>query len=87
MVDVVTRANEKQYREAFCVAEHHTMECVEDTVTDMGKLLAHVCHTHLKDRVIPIDGLLEQMGVEVFQQHLTKLLSIKSCTCNKDKDL
>ena len=78
MVETVTIDNEKLYREVFCVRQGHSMECVEETVALMGKVLASVyeCKT-----TTPMNMLLENMEIEVFEKHLIDILKSKDCQC------
>jgi len=80
MSDIVTPENEALYREAFCVAKGHTMECVCETVTTMSKMMSAVCH-NCGD--IPVHKVIEDMEVEVFQHHLQKILDQKKCNCKQ----
>lgn len=76
--DVVTKFNEAEWREKFSVDVGHSMECIEETVNEMAKMVAKVCDAF---GGIPTDKLIEQMGVEEFDKHLRAILSTKKCNC------
>jgi len=78
MVDIVTPNNETLYRNAFCIEQNHTMECVEETVTNMANMLSCVCNDNNK---IPIQKFIKQIGLEQFQLHLITILEQKDCNC------
>ena len=80
MSDIVTPGNETLYRKQFAAVNGHTMECIEETVNSMGKMLASVCH---KTGDIPIHEVMEQIGVEEFETHLIAILEQKKCNCSK----
>ena len=78
MVDTVTPANETLYRKQFSAVQGHSMDCIEETITTMGKVLAGVCH---QTGDIPIHKVMEQIEVEDFEKHLITLLNAKDCNC------
>jgi len=79
MVDIVTAGNELLYRESFCVANNHTVECVNETVNIMAKMAHGVaCNTD-----VPVEAILENIPVEQFELHLKEILAIKECSCKK----
>ena len=82
MVDIVTKGNEALFRKSFCIAHGHSMECVNETVETMGRLLAGVCHQ--TDPNIPVHEVLEQIDIEVFQHHLLAILKEKKCDCKNE---
>lgn len=77
MVDVVTEANEELYRRAFVFMQQHSMDCIDETVTDMAQLFSKVCCAF----GIPQEEILKQMTVEQFDHHLRKILACKDCAC------
>jgi hypothetical protein len=46
----------------------------------MAELAAKIAGTHGN---VPIDELVEQMGVETFDKHLRSILNSKDCNCIK----
>ena len=81
MVDTVTPVNETLYRKQFAAIQGHSMECVEETVSTMGKMLANVC---IKTGNIPIHEVMDQIGVEEFEKYLIQILEQKDCNCSKN---
>ena len=79
MVDIVTGENEALYREAFCVSTGHSIECVNETVTTMGKVMASVCKA---TNTNSLPQIIENMEIEVFDHHLREILKQKKCDCN-----
>jgi len=80
MVDIVTPDNEAMFREAFCVTSGHSDKCVKETVELMAKVMGHVCVC--KD--LPINQILQNMEIEVFQHHLLAILKQKKCNCKNE---
>ena len=78
--DEVTKFNEATWRKKFCEDVGHTMPCVKETVEDMSQLVAKVCGAF---GGIPVDKLVEQIGVEKFDKHLRAILKDKKCNCNE----
>jgi len=75
----VNECNELLYRRAFCVNVKHSVPCVEDTVIDMAELMKKTCAAYGS---LPVDQIIEQMGVVQFDQCLRKILDQKDCGCN-----
>ncbi len=80
MSDIVNEYNELKYREAFCESVGHSMDCVENTIDKMVTVLNAVSQIY---NVTDITSLIEQMGVEKFEHHLTRLIFHKQCDCKR----
>lgn len=78
MADVVTAANEELYRRAFAHMQKHSMECIEETVTDMAIMFSKVCSVF----DVPMDEVIKTITIEQFDYHLRKILDSKHCSCN-----
>jgi hypothetical protein len=71
--------NEREYREKFSKEIGHTMDCIDETITDMAIIFAKVCSSFAKGG-IP-DQVLASMDVEQFDEHIRKILETKECNC------
>jgi hypothetical protein len=78
--DLVHDGNIEQWKQKFCEDTGHTMECVDETVNDMAQLMSKVCDAF---GGIPVEEIIEQMGVEQFDKHLRAILAFKECECLK----
>lgn len=79
MTDVVTKANEEMYRRQFAAVSGHSMECIEETVEEMGKAVAFIS----KEFRAPVDKVLSGIEIEQFEKHLYAILDDKKCNCKK----
>ena len=78
--DVVHDGNIAQWQQKFCDDTGHSMSCVSQTVNDMAELTAKACGAF---GGVPVDELVEQIGVEEFDRHIRAILKTKDCSCNK----
>ena len=79
MADIVTPNNEALYRKQFAAVSGHSMECIEETVEMMGKVMAGVC-----GKIgAPVNEVIDKVGVEEFEKHLNAILDSKDCACKK----
>ena len=76
--DLVTKFNEVRWRKKFCEDVGHSEQCVKETTEEMGKLVAKICDSF---GGIPVEGLIDQIGVDMFDTHLRAILSDKKCNC------
>ena len=77
--DVVTSANIGEWKQKFCDDVGHTGLCVEETVTQMGDLVAKVAGM----TGVPLNELIKMIGVERFDKHLREILAGKKCDCKE----
>jgi len=77
--DVVHDGNIAQWQQKFCDDTGHSMTCVNQSVNDMAELTAKVCTAF---NGVPVDELVEQIGVEEFDKHIRAILKTKDCNCN-----
>jgi len=77
--DVVHDGNIAQWQQKFCDDTGHSMSCVSQTVNDMAELAAKACGAF---GGVPVDELVEQIGVEEFDKHIRAILKTKECNCN-----
>ena len=78
--DLVHDGNISQWKQQFCDETGYSMECVDETVTDMANLIAKTC---VAFGDVPIDEILERIGVEEFDKHIRAILKTKDCDCNE----
>lgn len=78
--DVVHDGNIVQWLQKFCDDTGHSMGCIEETVNDMAALLAKTC---IAFGEVPIEDMIDKMGVENFDNHIRAILNSKECNCKK----
>lgn len=77
--DLVHDGNIAKWKQKFCDETGYSMECVDETVTDMANLMAKSCHAFGS---IPIEEVLGQISVEEFDKHIRAILKSKESDCN-----
>ena len=78
--DVVHQHNELEWRQQFSEDTGHSMECIEETVTDMANLMAKVCSAFGN---LPTPEIVAKMQPEDFDIHIRAILNSKDCNCKK----
>ena len=77
----VNESNIGQFKQEFCDDVGHTGLCVEETVTQMGDLVAKVAGMV---QGLTAEELVNQIGVERFDKHLREILAGKECNCKNE---
>ena len=78
--DLVHDGNIEQWKQKFCDDTGHSMACIDETVNNMANLLAKTCIAHGD---VPIEDIIDKMGVEQFDKHLRTILNSKDCNCKQ----
>jgi len=82
MTDVVTPMNADMFRKQFSVTSGHSMECIEETVLMMAKMMKGVCdNADLPPNAV--HDILADIEIEIFEKHLSTILDQKKCDCKK----
>jgi hypothetical protein len=81
--DEITQENIEEFKDKFSTSTGHTKDCINETVEAMKGLIVKVC----RDKQADLQGVLDSIGTEAFDNHLREILAGKKCNCGRTKYL